>query len=283
MGTFAEQFSEITRAERWITTVLKVGADGKPVSDVESLRAEDLKQKAHSFLADLVVSAAKVISIYVKRAGETQQLSNELIESQKTVIALQQELIQVKDEQIKSVTSAVEEKLGEVKQEVRDYSAAVRSGISDSVQISHTKVKTAVRNALEDRADEEGREANVVVFGLAEETGEKVDMKLTELFGELGEKPKFSAKRIGESKEGDQKRPVKVTFRSSTISRQVLAKASKLRSSSKFSDVFISPDRTPDQRAKQRELVVELKKRRAEDRGKNHFIRGDRVVTTDVK
>ena len=162
----------------------------------------------------------------------------------------------------------------------------MRSGVSPdaaTVQILHAEVKTAVRNALEDRADEEGREANVVVFGLAEETGEKVDMKLIELFGELGEKPKFSAKRIGESKEGDQKRPVKVTFRSSTISRQVLAKASKLRSSSKFSDVFISPDRTPDQRAKQRELVVELKKRRAEDRGKNHFIRGDRVVTTDVK
>ena len=49
MGTFAEHFSEITRAERWITTVLKVGADGKPVPDVPSLKAEDLKQKAHGF------------------------------------------------------------------------------------------------------------------------------------------------------------------------------------------------------------------------------------------
>ena len=139
-----------------------------------------------------------------------------------------------------------------------------------------------MRNALDDRADEEGREANVVVFGLVEETGEKVEEKLTELFGELGEKPKFTAKRIGETKQ-DKNRPVKVTFRSSNISRQVLTKVSKLRGSTKFCQVFVSPDRTPDQRSKQRELVSELKKRRVEDSGKNHFIRGDRVVTTDVK
>lgn len=79
----------------------------------------------------------------------------------------------------------------------------------------------------------------MVVFGLAEETGEKAEEKLTELFRELGEKPKSTAKRIGEVKQGENKRPVKVTFRSSNISRQVLAKASKLRGSKKFSEVFI--------------------------------------------
>ena len=69
MGNFNEQFAEITEAKRWITTVLKVVADGKPVPDVQSLKSEDLKQKAHGFLADLVVSAADVISVFVKRAG----------------------------------------------------------------------------------------------------------------------------------------------------------------------------------------------------------------------
>ena len=46
-------------------------------------------------------------------------------------------------------------------QEVRDYSAALRSGVSSDngvAQISHAEVKTAVRNSLEDRAHEEGRE-----------------------------------------------------------------------------------------------------------------------------
>ena len=130
--------------------------------------------------------------------------------------------------------------------------------------------------SLVDRADEEGRGGNVVVFGLEEESGEKVDERVAEVFGEVGQKPKFSAQRIGVVKPG-AKRPVKVTFRNNTVSRQVLATASKLRDSEKFSTVFISPDRTPEQRVIHRDLVVELKRRRAEERDKTHFIRSGKV------
>lgn len=128
--------------------MLMVGPNGKPVPDVQSLKAEDLKQKAHGFLDDLVVRAANVVSVYVKQAGESQELGNELISSQISVIDLQQQLIRLKDDQIKSVTSVVEDKLGEVKQEVRNYSAALRSGVSSDdgvAQISHAEVKSAER------------------------------------------------------------------------------------------------------------------------------------------
>ena len=98
-----------------------------------------------------------------------------------------------------------------------------------------------------------------------------------------GEKPKFTARRVGEVKPGAGKRPIKVTLRSPAIVKKILAKSPKMRDSAKFSDVYVSPDRTPDQRAKQRLLVEELKRRKKDEPLKRHFIRGGRVETTDVQ
>ena len=275
MGDFAQHFKDLTGAREWLQTVLCEARK----SDVNSLSVSDFKLCKKEILAEMVHCAASLIFNFYERAGEKEKLSGELIGAQKSVIDLQQQLLAAKDVQLKSVTNTVENKLSEVKQEVLDFSAAVRSGASSGGDISTTMVQTAVRSALNDRADEEGRDLNVVVFGLDEEAGEKVSEKVTELLGVLDEKPKFSAQRIGELKRGCTKRPVKITFRSNAVTRQVLGKAAKLRTSEKFGKVFISPDRTPNQRARQRDLVVELKKRRAEERDKKHFIRGDNVVT----
>ena len=65
------------------------------------------------------------------------------------------------------------------------------------------------------------------------------------------------------------------------VARQVLAKAPKLREAAKFEKVFVSPDRTPEQRVIQRDLVMELKRRRADQKDKTHYIRGGRVETID--
>ena len=45
----------------------------------------------------------------------------------------------------------------------------------------------------------------------------------------------------------------------------------------------MSPDRTKSQREEQRALVTELKRRRTEEPGKRHYIRGERVETIDVQ
>ena len=275
MGDFAQQFKDLTGAREWLQTVLCETRR----SDVKSLREGDLKLCKPELLAEMVHCAASLFFNFYERAGENEKLSGELIGAQKSVIDLQQQLLAAKDAQLESVTTKVEDKLSEVKQEVLDFSAAVRSGANSVADISPAVVKTAVRSALKDRADEEGRDVNVIVFGLEEETGEKISEKVTELLEVLDEKPKFAAQRIGESKSGCTKRPVKIVFRTVAVTRQVLAKAPKLRTSEKFGDVFISPDRTPNQRARQRDLVVELKKRRAAERDKKHFIRGDNVVT----
>ena len=145
------------------------------------------------------------------------------------------------------------------------------------------EVKTAVKTALADRADEEGREGNVVIFGLSEEANENISQKVSEIFTELNEKPIFGAKRIGLKKSDESKRPVKVEMKSCAAVNQILAKTSKLRESAEFSSVYISPDRTLEQRATHRKLVVEVKRRRAEEPSKRHYIRGEIVESTDLK
>ena len=53
---------------------------------------------------------------------------------------------------------------------------------------SPTVVKKAVRTSLVDRADEVGREANVLIFGLKEEESETVGQKDGEMLQVFGKK-----------------------------------------------------------------------------------------------
>ena len=63
--------------------------------------------------------------------------------------------------------------------------------------------------------------------------------------------------------------------------RQLISKARKLKDSEKFGTVFISVDGNMEQRNVQRELVAELKQRRAVEPGKRHFIRMGVVETVN--
>ena len=220
--------------------------------------------------------------------SRNQKFSDDLIASQTQVISLQQQLLEAKDVQLAKVTTAVEEKVckvtEEVKAEISSYSDALQSrGMPAEQTVSSTDMKTAVRTALSEKADEEERETNIVIFGLEEKSGEKLGERVNELLGklELGEKPRFTARRVGEVRQGATKRPVKVSLRSSLIARRILAKSPKLRGVENYNEVYVSPDRTPEQRTIQRELVSELKRRRIEEPLKRHFIRGVRVESLD--
>ena len=74
---------------------------------------------------------------------------------------------------------------------------------------------------------------------------------------------------------------MKVTASCSTVISQILAQSRCLCSSEKFKTVFISPDGSPEQRAKQRELVREIKTLVTEQPDKVHFIRNGTTISTD--
>ncbi len=130
---------------------------------------------------------------------------------------------------------------------------------------------------VQDAIVEDDRHKNFIVFGLPEEDGECLQEKITEVLQELGEKHRADATRFGRrNKNGNGKqmpRPVKVTVASSTTVRQILSKSKNFRNVEKLKSVYISPDRSSEERLTQKKLVSELKKMMKEQPGIYHNIR----------
>ena len=101
---------------------------------------------------------------------------------------------------------------------------------------------------------------------------------------DLGEKPRFNAVRIDKlSSKESLTRPVKVTLGSSVAVSQILAKTKRLARSSKHNKVYISPDRSPVQRAEHRALVQELKDKRSADPSKGYYLKNGTIFSSEVK
>ena len=79
----------------------------------------------------------------------------------------------------------------------------------------------------------------------------------------------------------ESKRPVKVSLSSSSTVHQVLSQARKLRHSASFSSVYVRPDRSEEERSKDRLLVTELLKKREAEPDQLHFIRAGKIHSRD--
>ena len=79
------------------------------------------------------------------------------------------------------------------------------------------------------------------------------------MFVELGVKPKIDVRRIGKVKT-DSSRPVKVKFQNGADVVGILRKAPNLRNIAQYKRVFITQDRSVEERAEHRILVAELKR-----------------------
>ena len=82
--------------------------------------------------------------------------------------------------------------------------------------------------------------------------------------------------RLGD-KISDRTRPIKVEFRSSSDVENILKNAYKLKANSDLKSVYLSPDRTKEQRSAHSKLVKQMKEMINKDSTKHYFIR-DRVV-----
>ena len=194
---------------------------------------------------------------------ELNATKSELVKSQKLVIVQQHEVIVSKDKLLASVQNAVTASVQSavtasvsetVQAEIKSYSEAVKCS-TESNQISSETLKSAVKSAVQ----EEDRGKNLMMFGVPEEGKENLSEKVQEVFSELGLKPVTEVCRVGKTGSKERPRPVKVTLSCVSTARHVLVQAKKLRSSEKFSAVFIRPDRTLEERAAHRLLIEELK------------------------
>ena len=195
------------------------------------------------------------------------------------IIRLQDKLLENKDDQIKILESSVEKTVqNTVEREIKSYSEAVSKSGSEGPIVTPEKLELAVKSAIK----EEDRSRNVTVFGLREEAREQVENQVSEFFSELGEKPRIQASRIGKkSIDSTIIRPVKVVLPNSTAAHEVLQKAEFLKRIKARKTVFISPDRSADEREQRRNLVTELNRLITEQPNRYHFMRAGRVQSVD--
>ena len=121
-----------------------------------------------------------------------------------------------------------------------------------------------------------------MLFGLKEEINETLSNKVGKVFVSVGEKPSFLALRVGK-KSASKARPVKVTLTGNGSVNKILMKARRLRTVEAYKSVFLSPDRSPDERTQHsyRQLILNLKQNVAQQPDKKHFIRQGQIVTTE--
>ena len=134
-----------------------------------------------------------------------------------------------------------------------------------------------IQSALAAASDNRG--CNIIIHGLEElnDKYEELETQVKSLFAELEEAPVLrSLERLG--KQSQTARPVKVVLRNRDAQQSIMMKKSKLRGTEKFKRVYISPDRTLEER-KERKLVVDRLKGMANRYPDKHFIiRGNLVV-----
>ena len=198
------------------------------------------------------------------------QLQTDLIDAQKKSIErFDNKVTQFKNEISKTVQDTVESGLS------KSYSAVVQSQTESSSVVTKDTLKSVAKQVVV----EEGLSRNIMMFGLQEDEEEDLSQKVAVVFGHLGEKPRIEAIRMGKSSQTGTALPVKISLSSSVIIRHILSKSRKLRETEEFKVVFLAPDRTVEERERQKVLIVERKRKVAEDPNRRHYIRGNKVVT----
>ena len=205
----------------------------------------------------------------------------EAIADKTKVVNAQEKLLELKDEQLNTLTTAVQSTVqNSVEKEIKQYSQVLTTKSSGTV-VSHGALKSVVKSALK----EEDRSKNLVVFGLVEQEKEQLENVVGELLTDLGEKPRVSATRIGvKSNENWSKsvcRPVKLTLPNSSAAHQILLKAKIPKDIPKYKSVYICPDRSPEEKAARRALVTKVKEANEKQPRITHFIRNGKVHSVE--
>ena len=207
-------------------------------------------------------------------------VKNQMFEAQNTIVKLQSELLASRTEQLESFKAAVSSSVGKtVKTEFQAYSSALLKKLpTPTPAVTTEELKNTVQNVLK----EEERSRNVMIFNLPEQENEEINAVVAGVFKSIGEKPRVEASRLGKRSKKSI-RPVKVTVTNSAVVSQILYKARNLRKINEFKSVFVCPDRSIEQRAKQKLLVTDLKRLTREQTDKKHFIKNGKILTVDKK
>jgi hypothetical protein len=218
--------------------------------------------------------------------AELSSTKKQLIENQKCVISLQEKVIDCKEQQLEAVQTAVRTVKTTVEDSVKEQFKSYSDAAQENVMVVHSDGPSLTPQVLKDVVQsfvqQEDRSRNLMVFGIPEMENENLSERIQEVFQEIGVKPTLeTVSRVGKVGKEKTKRPVKVTLSSPSVGRQILSQARRLRESENFGSVFIRPDRSEEERVQNRLLVQELHKKRTDEAGKRHFIKGGTIHSVE--
>ena len=253
---------------------------------IKHLSAQQLKAKSitKDTLADIIMCMGTVIS---ESRRVLHSAKEKFDEQSSAMLVNQKELIQVQSDLIACQKTKLDAVHDTVQSEIKTFSEVVQKNCTaNSVSnITPAKLKKVVRTAFID----EERPKNLIIFGAAEKLyckeEEMSDEDLVdEIFSVVGEKPDVeNCYRIGMKRSDDRGRPIKVTLRNADAVRDVLSGAKALKSilapdySFKFSQLYLSPDRTDEERQLRKKLVQEMKEKIKVDASKRYYIKDRKV------
>ena len=215
-----------------------------------------------------------------------EQISTELlaeekkvIEHQSTVIELQAKVIEKRDEELSFLKTYIQREVksvqGVVQTEMKSYSSALSK--TCAAALAPKKIRAAVKTV----SNKEDRTRIIIIYGLEKCIEEILEDEVGKVLATIEEKPVITdCCRVG-IKKPDRKRPIKFTLRSSDMANQILSKAKLLRTKEGYSNIYISPDRTVDERRAFKKLWEELQLKRKTDSGKVHYIKNNKIVSSD--
>jgi hypothetical protein len=278
MPTAAERynFADVERDGKFFTTEMFKLCK---VHEMNSITAESLtKIGTKDVLAKCLANALQLMdrqhNFAINLRVHMSSYQQDIIKLQSDVIDAQAKALQITERISSSISKTVEQSVESGFQ--KSYKDAFSAeNIPSSTIISQATIKSVAKQLV----IEEELSRNIMVFGLPEEENEDICKNVGNVFEELGEKPKVQATRLGKKK--SVARPVKVTFSSATTVKQILMNSKKLRQIEKYKNVFLSPDRTIDQRVQHRELVQQLKDKTKEEPLRYHYIKGGLICSTD--
>ena len=281
-------------ASVWIGEVMRLVAGGTSAEGVESgLRAHFGKRQGATKVVDFIVKSWT----HVKKQNEQirtlkrslAEMSATAVSSQNEVIGLQKRVIDIQQQHIDQAATTVGENVRDtLSEEIKLYSTALANKAAEAAVSQTPKQQTSaptvqvMTQAVKFAAEENERSKRLIFFGI-QDSSENLDEDENAAVEALGIDPMFdSSVKLGTRKPG-LSRPVLVTVRDAAHATEILRKSHLLRRTDLFKSVYISPDRSLEQRKIHRELVNELTQRRAEklsgDEKLRFVIRDGRVVS----
>ena len=237
-----------------------------------------LKKDLAFWLADAADIMQQQLAIIGQFKDTIEIMKTESVADKSRLIKVQEQLLNCQSDQLKNLTAAVQSTVqSTVQKEMKSYSEVVGN---DNCQMSTIQVQESMKKAVKTAILEDDRSKNLVIFGVPESDSEQIDNCVSELFVEVGEKPQFSAGRIGVRRSGSDTnycRPIKCSLASTTSVHQILSKARQLKLSAKFKSVFICPDRSPEEGAARSVPALELKEAATNRPDHKHYIKNGKV------